>query len=474
MSSGMSFADLSVWSVVVLMAIVMGSLLVGNTLKRFIPFLRKSLIPVSVIGGLVLLIVSSVTKAITGEYLFNLPAFNEGSSLSGIEILEVITYHCLAIGFIAMTLRKSKKKEKGAGRVAEVVNTGLLTVSTYLVQAFLGLVVTIVCSFFVPKLLKASGIILCFGFGQGTGQALNYGSIYETTYGFAGGKSFGLTIAALGFLAASIGGVVYLNYHKKKGDITIRKQISELNNEVVEDEGEVPMVDSIDKITLQIALVVICYAMTYGIIYGLGKIVGEGLVTTIYGFNFLFGALSAVIVKYILELLRKWKLMRRDYVNNFLLNRIAGFAFDIMIVAGIGAIQIDLIKDYLGVIVILTIVGVLGTFLYVKFISFKLFPNYPHEEFMVMYGMLTGTASTGVILLREIDPQFETPASENIVYQNFPAILLGFPMMLVAAFCPKTEFSTYITLGIVAGYFLVLNIILFRKSIFKKRSKKKE
>ena len=247
------------------------------------------------------------------------------------------------------------------------MNTGLLTVSTYLVQAFLGLVVTIVCSFFVPKLLKASGIILCFGFGQGTGQALNYGSIYETTYGFAGGKSFGLTIAALGFLAASIGGVVYLNYHKKKGDITIRKQISELNNEVVEDEGEVPMVDSIDKITLQIALVVICYAMTYGIIYGLGKIVGEGLVTTIYGFNFLFGALSAVIVKYILELLRKWKLMRRDYVNNFLLNRIAGFAFDIMIVAGIGAIQIDLIKDYWLILLILSIVGVLVTFIYIKF-----------------------------------------------------------------------------------------------------------
>lgn len=472
MSSGMSFADSTVWSVIVFTAIIMGGLLIGNTLKRFIPPLRKSLIPVSVIGGIVLLTVSSIVKMCTGEYLFNLPAFNEGSSLSGVEILEIMTYHCLAIGFIAMTLRKAKKKDKGVGRVGEIVNTGLLTVSSYLVQAFFGLLVTIVGSFFVPKLLKASGIILCFGFGQGTGQALNYGSIYENTYGFVGGKSFGLTIAAIGFLAASIGGVIYLNYHKKKGDIVIRQQVSELNNEVVEDEGEVPMVDSIDKITLQIALIAVCYAMTYGIMYGLSLVVGDGLVTTIYGFNFLFGALSAVIVKYILDLLRKWKLMRRDYVNNFLLNRIAGFAFDIMIVAGIGAIQIDLIKDYWLILLILSIVGVLVTFIYIKFVSFKLFPNYPHEEFMVMYGMLTGTASTGVILLREIDPQFETPASENIVYQNFPAILLGFPMMLVAAFCPKTETSTYITLGIVVVYFLVLNIILFRSKIFKKKKDK--
>lgn len=471
MSSGMSFADESVWPVVVFLALILGSLLIGNTFKRYIPFLRKSLIPVSVIGGIVLLIISCVVKAISGDYLFNVLFSGEGNNMSGIEMLEVLTYHCLAVGFIAMTLRKSKKQEKGNGRFAEVMNTGLTTVSAYLIQAFCGLVVTIVGSFFIPKLLKASGIILCFGFGQGTGQALNYGSIYENDYGFVGGKSFGLTIAALGFLAASIGGVIYLNYHKKKGDIVIRQLASELNNEVVEDEGEVPMVDSMDKLTLQLALVAVCYFLTYAIMYALALVVPDGLVTTIYGFNFLFGALSAVILKEILKFLHKTKLMKRDYVNNFLLNRIAGFAFDIMIVAGIGAIRVDLIKDYWLILLILGIVGVIVTFMYVKFVSFKLFKGYPHEEFMVMYGMLTGTASTGIILLREIDPQFETPASENIVYQNFPAILLGFPMMLVAAFCPKSEASTYITLGIVLVYFLILNIILFRSVIFKKKKK---
>jgi len=189
--------------------------------------------------------------------------------------------------------------------------------------------------------------------------------------------------------------------------------------------------------------------------------------------HFLLGTLSAVIVKEILKILKKTKLMHRDYVNNFLLNRIAGFAFDIMIVAGIGAIRVDLIKDYWGVLLILAVVGVFVTFVYIKFVSFKLFKNYEHEQFMVMYGMLTGTASTGVILLREIDPAFETPASENIVYQNFPAILLGFPMMIVAAICPRSDMSTYIMMGILAAYFVVLNIILFRSKIFKKRIPKK-
>ena len=46
-----------------------------------------------------------------------------------------------------------------------------------------------------PLILKdffpVSGLLLPFGFGQGTGQALNYGNIYEQDYGFDGGRSFG-------------------------------------------------------------------------------------------------------------------------------------------------------------------------------------------------------------------------------------------------------------------------------------------
>ena len=147
----------------------------------------------------------------------------------------------------------------------------------------------------------------------------------------------------MGFRAASIGGIIYLSVHKKKGDIVIRENIFRLNSEKVEDDNEIPMVESMDKLTVQIALVVICYAITFGIMYFLGKLVGDGLRTTIFGFNFLLGTLSAVLVKAIMELLKKGKVMHRDYVNNFLLSRIAGFAFDIMIVAGIGAIQDDLV-----------------------------------------------------------------------------------------------------------------------------------
>ena len=81
--------------------------------------------------------------------------------------------------------------------------------------------------------------------------------------------------------------------------------------------------------------------------------------------------------------------------------------------------------------------------------------------------MLTGTASTGVILLREVDEEFKTPAADNMVYQTFPAIVFGFPMMLLATLAPVKPILTMI---IFIVFFAVMNIILFRSKIFKKKS----
>ena len=88
--------------------------------------------------------------------------------------------------------------------------------------------------------------------------------------------------------------------------------------------------------------------------------------------------------------------------------------------------------------------------------------------------MLTGTASTGIILLREIDPQLTSPASENLVYQTLPAIVFGFPMMLLATFAPQSDTATYITLGIMVAFFAVMTVILFRRQIFKLKPKEED
>ena len=460
----MNFWDSDVWSWILIFAVLTGSLLVGNTLRRKIPFLKNSLIPTSVIGGTVLLIVAAIYKVITGEVMFDSVAFGG----NGTNALEIITYHALALGFIASSL-KTSDKTVDKKRLNEIFNTGVTTVSTYLLQGVLGMAITIAAALtFLPGFFKAAGLLLPFGYGQGTGQALNYGIIYES-HGFAGGSAFGLTIAALGFISAALGGVIHLNIRKANGKLKKSNRTDGSDyHEAVEAPDEIPMQESVDKLTIQISFIIIAYVIAYVIMTILGNIL-PGMKATIYGFNFLLGVIGATIVKGVVGLLRKSGLMHRKYINNFLLTRTSNFFFDLMVVAGVAAIRLDELKSYWGIVLILGVVGLLSTYQYLRFVCKKLFPDYEEEQFLMMYGMLTGTASTGTILLREIDGEFKTPAADNMVYQNFPAIVFGFPLMLLANLAPE---KPELTLIILVAFFIVMNLILFRSFIFKKKAKK--
>lgn len=459
-----NFWDFSVWAWINTFAVLLASLLVGNILKRAIPFLRESLTPTSVIGGIVLLIVAAIYKAITGEVMFDTAVFGG----NGTTQMEIITYHTLALGFIASSFKTTNSKLTKK-RTVEIFNTGVTTVSCYLLQGIFGLGITLLATLVIKDFFAAAGVLLPFGYGQGTGQALNYGTIYEVDHGFVGGKSFGLTIAALGFLSASIGGVIHLNVMKKRGKLVISsREDGSTHSEPVEEKGEIPMQESIDKFTIQIALIIVAYVFTFILMYVLGNLL-PGMKSVIYGFNFLLGVLMATLMKLLMNFLYKKKIIDKKYTNNFLMTRASNFFFDVMVVAGIAAIRLDILENYWGIILIIGIVGLIVTFIYNRIVAKTLFPDYYEEQFLMMYGMLTGTASTGIILLREVDGEFKTPASDNMVYQNFPAIVFGFPMMFLATLAPTKPILVFI---IFVLFFAGMNILLFRSKIFKKKAKK--
>ena len=456
-----NFWDFSSWGAFNLIAVLLSGLLVANMLKRSIPWLEASLIPTSVLGGGILLLASVIYKRITRTEMFNASFFGG----NGTVWLELITYHMLALGFTASALRSNDGKMTKE-RSVEIFNTGLTTVATYLLQALVGMVICIIAAKALTGLLEAAGLLLALGYGQGPGQAMNYGNLYEVDYGFLGGKSFGLTVASMGFLAASIGGVIHLNWLKRKGKIQLDKGTG-LASEQVEEENEVPMQENVDKFTLQIAFIMLAYLVSYLLMYTLGCLL-PGMRATIYGFNFLLGVLAATLLKGMLKFLNRKNIVHRQYTNNFLLTRATNFFFDIMVTASIAAIRMDIIGKYWAVLLAMGISGLVLTYAYVYFVCRKLFPNYVEQQFLAMYGMLTGTASTGIILLREIDGDFKTPVADNLVYQNFPAMVFGFPILLLATMAPT---QPYLTLGIVAAFLVAINILLFRSLLFKKKAK---
>ena len=458
-----NFWDSEVWGWMILMAVLLGSLLVGNIFKKIIPYLQQSLIPTSVLGGAILLIVAAVYKTITGEVMFDSVAFGG----NGTANLEIITYHSLALGFIASSFKTTGAKLTKQ-RSSEILNTGVTTVATYLLQGIVGFGITILAALIISGFFPAAGILLPFGYGQGTGQALNYGNIFETEFGFVGGRTFGLTIAALGFLSAAVGGVIHLQIMKKSGKLVkSNRRDGSTQTDKVESYFEIPMQESMDKMTVQIALILVAYMLAYLLMFGLGNLL-PGMRSVIYGFNFLLGVLTATLLKITMNFLRRKHIIRRKYTNNFLMTRTSNFFFDLMVVAGVAAIRLDQLESYWGIILILGVAGLIVTYVYNRIVAKTLFPDYVEEQFLTMFGMLTGTASTGVILLREVDGDFKTPASDNMVYQNFPAIVLGFPIMFLATLAPV---KPMLTLGVLAAYFVLLNVFLFRSKIFKKRKK---
>lgn len=449
-----SSANTQLWNPMVQLGIIAGLILLANVLRQKVRVIRTSLMPTAVLAGFILLLLRTFgVLPIDGEFL------------------ETVTYHGIALGFIAMALRIPEKQSESG--VLKASKNGALIVSTYLVQALTGLVISLVLAYtFMPELFKASGILLPMAYGQGPGQANNVGSTYEAL-GMTGGRSFGLSLAATGYLCACVVGVVYMNILNRKGIIRRAKDANQVSGSVTldtfQDQNEIPISESVDKFSVQLAFVVLIYLLTFLLTTGIVKLLealAPGLAATVstllWGFNFIVGSLIATLFRSAMKGLRKAKIMTHQYQNNYLLSRISGVAFDFMIVAGIASIDISDLTGYWVPFLLMAVVGGVITFMYLLYMCKKMYPDYVYEGFFAMFGMLTGTISSGVLLLREVDPELKTPASNDLITGSSFGIVFGAPVLLLVSFAPKSTVTVFATVGLAAIYLAALLLYIFK------------
>jgi glutamate:Na+ symporter, ESS family len=462
----MQFWNNDYWSGLNQIAFLAIVLLLSNVIRRKVTFLRKSLLPTAVLGGFIVLFVKEMNILPDG--------------FLSISLMEVITFHMLAIGFISLALKSLSTQEKQGKIVA--IESGLVIVGTYVIQAIFGLIITIflALTFFGDVLIPGAGMLLPMAFGQGPGPAGNMGTVYAENSIFLGGKAFGLSMASLGFVWACVGGVLYLNYLVKKKKLGLPDEetiLTEVTSHTIEEADEIPLSEAIDKFTIQICLVILVYFVTYMFMKGFDYLVlrdlfgdfgTRSLRPLIWGFNFIWATIFALIFKKIFAKLRNLNIMQRRYPNDYMLNRIAGTAFDFMIIASIAAINISDLEGLWIPFVLITTVGGIVTFIYLHYVTKRVYPEYPLEAFVSMFGMLTGTASTGIALLREVDPHYKTPAANNLVLGASSAIVFGFPLLMLVGLAYQSTMLAVITLIITSISFIIINIVLLRKRIFKK------
>lgn len=104
----------------------------------------------------------------------------------------------------------------------------------------------------------------------------------------------------------------------------------------------------------------------------------------------------------------------------------------------------------------MAVIGGIVTYIYLKWIVPRLSPTYADESFIAMFGMLTGTISSGILPLRQIDPEFKTPAADQLVVGSGTGILFGAPILILVGLAPNSTLMLFVTIALCAIYLAAL------------------
>ena len=423
--------------------VVSGLLLLGTLCRRYVGWFQRFLIPNNLIAGFLGLIL--------GPELLGLMNFSP-------DRMGIYVYHLLALTFIGVGLQSGMGKHSRAA-----INLGFIQIMSMLLQALIGLAVVLLIVYWInPDLVPAVGMLLPLGFGMGPGIAYSIGQSWEA-YGFAEGASIGLTIAAIGFLVAYGSGIVIVNRGIRRGHAALIRRTDSLRRDirtgiVTDDEPPVAArmtfsAGAIEPLTFHVALVATIYLVTYGVTLVLAEaLVKVGMaseVPTLWSFQFILANLIA---------LATGRLMHRRRIAYVLdegfLHRVTGLLADYLIAASIMAISLHVAWDYIGPIAAMCTVATLATYASIKWVSQRVFEDYPFERFVGIYGEMTGTISSGLALVRVVDPEYKTPVAQDLVLSSGLALGFGFPLLL-AINMPFTVFD-----GALEGYWTLLGIIV--------------
>ena len=434
-------------------------LLVGIFLRNKLRFFQYFLIPSCLVGG-----------------IFGLVFVSTGIVKIEASSLETFAYHFFNISFISVGLSSSNEdsetKIRGKDYIKGSVWMALIQSISFSLQAVIGGVVVLLLGLFGMKLFPTFGFLVSLGFEEGPGQALSFGKVWETV-GFENAATIGLTFAALGFLFSFFVGVPLANWGIRKGhtDQTPSSLPKHFLKGIVPKDHKKEMAGNltmhsgnIETLAFHAALIGLVYILAYGFTLLLGKILPPDVAKMLWGFFFFIGMAIAFLVRLVMQ-----KLKIDHLIDGGLQRRITGFAVDYLIVATIMAIQVVVVWKYILPVTLIALIGGFTTTFVVIFLGRRLWA-YNIERSVTIYGAVTGTVSSGLLLLRIVDPEFKTPVAIEVGLMNLfmVPIILSYGILINAPIW--WNWSLLLTTCVFAGT-LILSLVLMK--IFKLSGKPK-
>ena len=409
-------------------------MVIGNVLRRTVPWFQQLLLPSPIIGGLLGLLLGPGALGWIG--------FSENMG----------DYTTILIAAVFASMPFSMVFDRS-------VRSGAKTMWSYSTGMFMiqwGLFILLGIFLFKPVWGTEDwfGMMLPTGFIGGFGTAAAVGSSLDAAGADGVASSLGFTSATVGTLAAIVGGVIFANWGIRTGRASTVPGVlpKEMRSGYISEQEARPSIgkattnpSSIEAVTLHVGVIALVIMIAY-YVNDLIKDFFPAVSIPLFAMSFVVG----IVVKLLMNMVGARNYLDRDTVNS-----VSGGATDYLIAFGIASIIPSAIADYLVPLVILFVLGTVWCTLFFFIASPIYFGKNWLERGLFGWGWATAAVATGIALLKIVDPKMKsgTLNEYGVAYVGFGPFEIGMtilaPIAVLASFTGAFGWvSTLIAAGI--------------------------
>ncbi|MUV37231.1 hypothetical protein JNUCC1_01037 [Lentibacillus sp. JNUCC-1] len=448
-------------------------ILIGKWLRVHVKWMQNLFLPSSLIAGfLVLLVGPQVAGRITGYFVSDDSFWSTGILTENIvSVWETLPGLMINIVFATLFLGKKLPSLKNIWQIGGPQLAFGWTVGWGQYVIGIGLTVLLLTPFFgVPPI---AGALIEIAFEGGHGTAAGMKSTFEEV-NFAAGYDLAVALATVGVLSGVIVGIILINWGVRKQKTKVIEDVqgfSTLRKKgIMEYENREPAADltvrpeSIEPLALHfgfVALAVLIGFLLQKMLVWIealtwGAATGSEFMTYIPLFP--LAMIGGIILQGILG-----KIDNAHVLDRQMINRIQGFALDVLILAAVGTVSLDVIGEYFVPFMVLAVAGILWNVFGFLVFAKRMIPDYWFERGIGDFGQSSGITATGLLLMRVVDPDNKSPAFEafgykQLIYEPFLGgglvTALSVPLIFEFGPYPFLIFATVMSLtGLFAGLF---------------------
>lgn len=415
---------LTAYSLMIDFAIASFCILIGQLLRAKVKIIQKCFLPASMIAGFIGLFLGP-------NFLDVLPFSGSQSTYGTYLIIVVFTI----VGLDGFDLGSGKH-----GKSSEVIRNLVGFQMYQLVTMFIQFIIPFVATFLIiekvwPEINDGFAMLLPAGFMGGPGTAAAVGATFDSL-GWSEATELGMTTATMGILSGIFGGLLWIRWATRKGVTNFVKDYRNIDQDtrtgLISKENRTPIgmetmsVVSLDTLCFHLSLVLVVAVLGCFLNTILGKYVLSGIP------DFTLAYLLGLTVFLLFH-----KTPLYDYYDSRITGKISGTCTDYLVFFGIATINPAIVIQYAGPLIILLITGLICCFLTVIPLGNLMIRYNWFEKSMFVFGYCSGVYANSFILLRMVDPKYESGTVEEIAATplgNFAEMLVWslFPQLCMA------------------------------------------